>query len=123
MPVPSAPAAALCEQCHQPLKPEYYFCPNCGKKVSEPPLATDFWAQAGLYLFSIVLPLICFLAVSYWRGIAYARSKDPKAQEIGWIAIGLLALSTIITFWLAAVWIQGLVQSATNSINSGIGGL
>ncbi len=117
--VPPAPQASphilICPQCHQPVRPEFYYCPNCGKKLSEAPLPTDFGAQIMLYVFSIALPIICFLAVNYWQGIKYARSADPKAQEIGWIAIALMVLSTIITFWLAAVWINGFIQSATNT--------
>jgi len=106
----------ICSQCHQPVQPEFYYCPNCGKKLTEPPLSTGVAAQAWLYAFSIILPIICFLAVSYWQGIRYARSPDPKAQQIGWIAIALLALSTIVTFWLAAVWINSALQSATSDL-------
>jgi len=109
------PIQAVCPQCHQPVKSEYYFCPNCGKKLSEPGLPTSFGAQVMLYAFSIVLPVMCYLAVSYWQGIKYARSADPKAQEIGWIAIALLALSTIITFWITTVWISGFIQSQTST--------
>lgn len=118
VPAPPSPPAVpmmICPQCHQPVSLTAYFCPNCGKRLSDPPLPTSIGAQFWLYAFSIVLPIICFLAVSYWQGITYARSNDPKAQEIGWIAIGLLAVSTIISFWLAAVWINGFLQSATST--------
>ena len=117
-PPQAAIPAMLCSQCHQPVQPEFYFCPNCGKKLSEAPLATDVTAKLLLYSFSIILPIICYLAVGYWQGIRYARSDDPKAQEMGWIAIALITLSTIITFWLAAIWIQGAIQSATNSVGN-----
>jgi hypothetical protein len=113
--VQASVAQAICPQCHQPVRPEYYFCPNCGKKLSEPGLPTGVGAQVMLYAFSIVLPIMCFLAVSYWQGIKYARSADPKAQEIGWIAIALLALSTIITFWITSVWISGFIASQTST--------
>jgi len=115
-PVPTPPSvAAICPQCHQPVKPEYYFCPNCGKKLNEPGLPTGVGAQIMLYAFSIVLPIMCFLAISYWQGIKYARSPDPKAQEMGWIAIALLALSTIITFWITSVWISGFIAQQTST--------
>ncbi len=71
-----------------------------------------------LYAFSIVLPVICFLAVSYWQGIKYFRSDNPKAKQIGIIAIALMAISTIITFWIAIVWIQQVVQSSVNSVGN-----
>jgi hypothetical protein len=68
-----------------------------------------------------VLPVICYLAITYWPGIKYARSEDPKAQQIGWIAIALISISTIISFWLAAVWINGAVKAATST--AGLSGL
>ena len=75
-------------------------------------------AQLWLYAFSIILPFIAYLAIGYWQGIKYARSDDAKAQQTGWIAIALLAISTIVTFWLTAVWINGAVQSATSSLGA-----
>jgi len=86
--------------------------------MSEPPLSTSAGAQAWIYAFSIILPVICFLAVKYWQGIKYARSNDPKAKRIGFIAIVLMAISTVVTFWLAAVWIDQVIQSSANSIGN-----
>ena len=115
-PTPPAPLApALCPQCHQPTPPGAYFCPNCGKSLTEKPLSTDVFTQAWIYAFSIVLPIICFLAVSYWPGVKYLRSDNPEAKQIGIIAIALMIISTIITFWLGIVWIQQAVQSSVNS--------
>ena len=118
VPIPTPTAPMLCPQCHQSVKPEWYFCPNCGKKLSEPGLSTTLGAQLWLYAFSIILPIIAYLAISYWQGIKYARSDDPKAQQIGWIAIALIALSTVVTFWLAIVWINGAIQSSVNSVGN-----
>lgn len=120
IPTPPAPAAVvipplLCPQCHQPVKPEYYFCPNCGKKLSEPGLSTTLASQLWLYAFSLVLPFLGYLAISYWQGIKYARSDDPQAQRIGWIAIGLLTLSSIYVIWQATVWINSFIQAQTST--------
>jgi Double zinc ribbon len=116
---PSAPSAAVvpifCPQCHQPVSPTAYFCPNCGKKLSEPGLSTSIGAQIVLYGFSIVLPIICYLAITKWEGIKYARSDDPKAQQMGWIAIGLLAISSIIVIWWTTKWIDGFIQTQTST--------
>jgi hypothetical protein len=128
VPVPQitqvAPSVAplLCSQCHQPVQPEWYYCPNCGKKLTEPPLPTDLLAQILLYAFSIILPVILYLAIRYWQGIRYVRSKDPKAQSIGWIAIALIILSTIITGYYTTVWINQTIQSSLNDIGN-LGGL
>src|ERR1700722_79729 len=107
--------ALICPQCHQPIKPEYYYCPNCGKKLTEPELSTTLASQLWLYAFSLVLPFLGYLAISYWQGIKYARSEDPKAQQIGWIAIGLLALSSVYVIWQATAWIDGFIKSQTST--------
>ena len=112
----------VCPQCHQPVTPEQFFCPNCGAKLSDPPLSTNTSAQILLYVFSIVLPVICYLAVTKWQGAKYIKSPDPKAQQIGWIAAGLLAASTIITFWLYGVWINQALQSSLGGLGGGLGG-
>jgi zinc-ribbon domain len=115
----TSPLPLICPQCHQPVQAGEYFCPNCGKKLNDPPLSTSVATQAWIYAFSVILPVICFLAVSYWPGIKYFRSDDPKARQIGMIAIALMTISTIITFWLAIAWIQGTVQESVNAVNSG----
>ena len=126
MPVASAAATAAipatCSVCHQPARPEYYFCPNCGNKLQQAPLSTTMMTQAWIYLLSIVLPLICFVMVTKWPGIKYFKSTDRKTKQIGQIAWILLILSTIITIWLAYVWTQAAIQSSVNSINVDMGG-
>jgi Double zinc ribbon len=114
VPIPPPPAM-ICPQCHQPVQPGWYFCPNCGKKLSEPGLSTTLGSQLWLYAFSIILPVMCYLAITKWEGIKYARSEDPKAQEIGWIAITLLVVSSIIVIWWTTVWIQGFIQAQTST--------
>ncbi len=118
---PSVPAPLVCPQCHQPVAPEFYFCPNCGKSLSEKPLSTSPGTQAWIYIFSIIMPMIAFLGISHWPGIKYLKSDDENAKQIGIIAIVLMAISTIVTFWLAIVWIQQTVQSSVNNIGN-IGG-
>lgn len=66
------------------------------------------------------MPLIGFLAIKYWPGIKYARSDDPKTREIGFIAIALMAISTIIIVWLTVAGINQALQSAQNSLNSAV---
>ena len=120
IPKPPAPPlvapAMICPQCHQPVQPTYYYCPNCGKKLSEPGLSTALGARLWLYVFSVILPFIGWLAITKWQGITYARSEDPKAQQIGWIAIALLALCSIFVIWQATVWIDGFVQAQTSTV-------
>lgn len=117
---PSYPAPVIntCPTCHQPVLSQYYFCPNCGAKINAAPLSTSVGTQIGIYAFSIILPLICFIFVTRWPGIKYFKSNDPKAKLIGEVAWTLIILSTIITIWLAVVWTQDYIQSTVNSINT-----
>jgi len=112
-----------CTVCHQPILPTYYFCPNCGTKVNAAPLSTSFMTQVGIYLFSIILPLICFIFITRWPGLKYFRSNDPKAKIIGEVAFTLLILSTIIIVWLAYVWTQGAIKSLNDALNVDLGNL
>lgn len=126
---PSVPAtvagyagAQICPRCHFPTKPEYYFCPNCGAKLTEAPLGTGVGDQLLLYAFSIVLPWIAYLAITKWQGIKYLRSPDPRAKQIGAIMLVLLVASSIVAVWLTTLWIQGYIQQSLNDVNN-LGGL
>ena len=119
---PNQIAQDVCPTCHQPVLSAYYFCPNCGTKLGrEKPLSTTIGTQIGIYAFSIVLPMICFIFVTRWPGVRYFKSKDPKEKQIGQIAWALLILSTIFVIWLAVVWTQDYIQSTVSSINNDLG--
>ena len=113
----------ICQVCHQPVLPTYYFCPNCGTKLISAPLPTSIATQIGIYLFSIILPSILFLFITRWPGLKYFKSNDPKARIIGEIACTLLILSTIFTFYFTYVWTLGAIQSLTDQLNADLGGL
>ena len=114
--------SGVCPFCHQPVLPEYYFCPNCSAKIKEAPLSTTTGTQVWIYIFSIILPMICFIFVTRWPGMKYFRSKDPKAHIIGQIAWALIIISTITTIGLAYVWTQQMIQSTVDSINTDFSG-
>lgn len=113
----------MCETCHQPVLPIYYFCPNCGTKLNAAPLSTSLNTQLGLYAFSIILPMIAFLFVTRWKGVQYIKSKDPKAQQIGYIAAVLLFVSTVAVIWLSYVWTEHAIDSTLQGINTDFEGL
>ena len=121
LPISSAPIPNFCPTCHQPVLPQYYFCPNCGTKLNLPPLSTVLSAQLKLYAFSIILPMICFIFVGKWPGTKYYKSTDPKTKQVGLIAWTLLILSTIITIWSIVIWTQNTIRSSVNSINTDMG--
>lgn len=98
-----------CASCHTLLLESYYFCPNCGKKVKEPPVSTTFGKQLFIYVISIFFP-----PFGLWPGVTYLLDKNEKAKMIGIIAIILTILSTIITTWLVyttMIQVQTLLQS------------
>ena len=113
------PTSLLCPVCHQSVQPEFYFCPNCGKKIKEKPLSVSGATQAWIYALSIVMPAIAFLAISYWPGVRYLKSDDENAKRIGIIATVLMIVSTVVLYWLTIVWTQQLIQSSMNAINLG----
>lgn len=108
----------VCPYCHQPVSPQFYYCPNCGTKLNLAPLSTTPLAQLGIYAFSIILPFIAFLAVSKWPGIKYYQSADPKAKSIGLTAWILMILSTLVMCWLVYVWTMNYIQATINGINA-----
>ena len=116
-------ALVICSTCHQPILPTYYFCPNCGAKLNSAPLSTSIATQIGIYLFSLILPSLCFMFISHWPAVKYVKSKDPKAKRIGVVAWTLLLLSTLVTFWFIISWTIQTTQSLSNSISSDLGGL
>jgi hypothetical protein len=118
MPQYSTNTSSVCSVCHQPILPQYYFCPNCGAKLNVAPLSTSVGTQVWIYAFSIILPMICFIFVTKWPGIKYFKSKDPNAKLIGQIAWMLIIFSTIMTVWFAVVWTQNYIKSTVNSINT-----
>lgn len=115
-PAPRTPTAA-CPVCHQPVLPSYYFCPNCGANLHPKPLSTSISTQLGIYAFSIILPMICFVAVTKWPGMKYYRSEDPKVKQIGAIAWILLVLSTLVTLYYAYYAVEQTIQDAQAQIN------
>ena len=113
--LPESNKKEACSVCHLPLLPEYYFCPNCGTKVVL--LGIDPLSQFKLYLFSLILPLIAFIAISNWHGMRYIRSDDPKRKVIGWIALSLIILSTVVSTWYTIVVVRNAVSGATKDLN------
>ncbi len=113
----------ICLICHQPILPQYYFCPNCGAKINSAPLSTTVATQVWIYAFSIILPMILFIFVTKWPGVKYFKSLDPKAKRIGQIAWALLIISTIVTIWLGYVFTQKMIDASLDSINADFGDL
>lgn len=85
-----------CKFCGFPISDNFYFCPNCGKKLSEPPLSTGIGKQIGIYALSFFVPPFGLLPA-----FRYLRQKDSKSKTIGLIAVFLTLISIIITIQFA----------------------
>lgn len=100
-----------CKYCGYPISANFFFCPNCGKKLHEPPITIA--RQIGLYALSVFLP-----PLGLWPGIKYLQQKDPKAKIVGSIAIILTIVSILITIQLTMSFLTGSLggSSAGNQI-------
>ncbi|HYM65003.1 MAG TPA: zinc ribbon domain-containing protein [Candidatus Sulfotelmatobacter sp.] len=87
---------SACKYCQFPVSDNFYFCPNCGKKLIEPPLPTTPIKQLKLYLISFFLPPFGILP-----SIKYIMEKNEKAKIIGVISLVLSIVSIILTINLA----------------------
>jgi uncharacterized membrane protein YqaE (UPF0057 family) len=99
-----------CPFCHFALLETFYFCPNCGKKLSDPPITT--LKEISVYIISILLP-----PLGLWPGIKYLFSKNGRTKRAGMIAIALTIFSTIITLWLSIALFNNLSKSVNSQLN------
>lgn len=80
-----------CKYCKNPVAENFYFCPNCGKKLKEPPFKFSWGKTIAIILESIFLPPLGLIP-----GIKYFLKDDRRAQIIGVLAIALTIISTIV---------------------------
>jgi hypothetical protein len=100
----------ICPFCHFTLNETFYFCPNCGKKINEPPIT--ILKEISVYLISILLP-----PLGLWPGIKYLFSKNARTKRAGMIAIALTIISTVITLWLSVALFNNLSKSVNSQMN------
>ena len=119
---PPLSALPSCIICHQPLQPTFYFCPNCGTQVKQPPLSTTFSTALWMYTLSIILPSFCYIFIGKWKGLQYLKSEDGKAKTIGIIATLILIISTVVTFWYAYTYTSKIINESLKNITTDVGG-
>lgn len=106
----------LCPSCHYSISTDFYFCPNCGKKIKEPPPPISFMAQFTVYFISLFIPPFgLWYAYKYLR---YGGSTDgfgwfTTRKKIGWAAIILTAIGIWLVVWTSQVLINSLNQALT----------
>lgn len=98
-----------CKYCKSAVQESFYFCPNCGRKLKEPPFKFSIGKTIVILLGSFLLPPIGLIP-----GIRYFLKNDIRAQIIGILAIAL----TIISMGIFIVTTANLINRTMNTYNS-----
>jgi len=99
-PVPVA-KPKVCPLCKYVVSSNWYFCPNCSKKLKMKPLSTSIWRQIGVYLVSIIFP-----PFGIFPAINYFRQPSWKARTVGILCVLFTILSIWVTIWYADVLLK-----------------
>ena len=81
-----------CKHCKNPVTETFYFCPNCGKKLKEPPFKFSWKKTIVVILESAFLP-----PLGIFPGIKYLRMKETGAKILGLLAIVITTISAVLT--------------------------
>lgn len=98
-----------CRFCNFQILETYYFCPNCGKKIKNPPLSTSLSKQLTVYAISILLPPLGVVPA-----IKYLLSKEKHAKIVGIIALIL----TVISIYLSTIFALKMYNDTMAQFNS-----
>lgn len=102
----TTPIKSICKECKFATLDSYYFCPNCGKKLKEPPFKFS-WGKTITIIFGAVL----FPPFGLIPGIKYLLKDDTKAQIIGVVTIAL----TFIITGVLIIYSMNLLKQLTSS--------
>lgn len=104
--------ALPCRYCGGAIQPEYYFCPNCGKKLRYKPESLGIGRQMYIYIVSALLP-----PTGLFWGIKYFLQDDQKTKMVGAAAIVVTLVSLFVNVWFASYILGSLTQSVNGNIN------
>ncbi len=102
----SVPASLECKYCKALVIDTFYFCPNCGKKLKEPPFKFSISKSIGVLTFSILFPPFGIIP-----GIRYFLKDDHRAQAIGIAAIAITIISSILLVLYSIKFINQTVNT------------
>lgn len=102
---------SVCHTCHLAMQPSWYFCPNCGKQLNEPPLVISIPKQIGVYLVSFFLS-----PLGLGWAMKYIKHPDRKVRVVGFISLFLTFLALDLTLF----YVNKMMQSYSSMLN-GVG--
>lgn len=83
---------STCKYCKAQISDTFYFCPNCGKKLKEPPFKFSWGKTIAIILESALLP-----PLGLFPGIKHLRMKETGAKILGLLAIVITIISAVVT--------------------------
>lgn len=101
----------ICPTCHLAMQSTWYFCPNCGKQLAEPPVVISIPKQLLIYLVSFFLS-----PLGLGWALKYIKHPDRKVRIVGAISLFLTFLALALTLF----YINKAMQSYGAMLN-GIG--
>lgn len=78
-----------CKYCKSPTQESFYFCPNCGKKIKEPPFKFSLAKSITIIVAAILIPPFGIIP-----GVKYFLKDDRRAQFVGLITIAVTIIAT-----------------------------
>ncbi len=112
-----------CKFCKSPTQESFYFCPNCGKKIKEPPFKFSLAKAITVIVAAFLIPPFGIIP-----GVKYFLKDDRRAQFVGLITIAVTILATglmiivtsrVLNYYKDAYDQVMQIQSSTNSVPSG----
>lgn len=81
-------------------------------QLKDKPLSTTVVRQTFIYLLSFLLP-----PLGLWPAVKYLKQEDEKSRMIGFVAIVLTIISTVLTIWFTLGFINIFNQQLNSSLN------
>ncbi len=111
-----------CKYCKSAVQESFYFCPNCGKKIKEPPFKFSLAKSITIIVAAILIPPFGIIP-----GVKYFLKDDRRAQFVGIITIAVTVIATglfiivtsrVLNYYKAAYNQVMQIQSSMNAVPS-----
>jgi len=102
----------ICPKCKAAVRPEFYFCPQCGKNLRSKSASISAGNQIKAYAISLFLP-----PFGLYYSYKYFKSGTDKARIIAWVTVILTVLSLYLS-WLFFENIFAIYQQYLNQFQS-----